>query len=113
MEEILNEKAQFISKNKDSLVCNLSSICYSLFRVLISDKSLKELEDYDKLLKTIHEQKMNITTYKDENYILHTILSFIDKVAINMEEKEYARKNILRYSGLFCKEKEKVLVKQA
>ena len=47
-EETMEEKIEFISNNKDSIIENMTAVSYDLYSILSSNRSLKDLEEYKK-----------------------------------------------------------------
>ena len=110
MEEIMLQKAEFISNNRDKIISNLSSISYPLFKILSSNETLEDLEEYIYITNLLEEKQASVAVGKDERYILHAIIGYVDRFSSDMEEKEQARNDILRYNGVFEKAKRKVKV---
>lgn len=117
MEEVMLEKAEFISKNKDKIINNITKVSYPLFKILASDKALEEIEDYEhvvKYLKNIETEILVCPDYnRDEKYILETILSFVNKVAVDYNEREAARNSLTRYDKFFEPRKTRIKVQSA
>ena len=117
MEEVMLEKAEFISKNKDKIINNITKVSYPLFKILASDEALEDMEDYARVveyLKNIETEILVSPEYtRDEKYILETILAFVNKVATDYNEKEAARNSLSRYDRFFDRKKAKFKVKSA
>ncbi len=110
MEEIMSEKALFISKNKNKLINNLQMIHYLLFKILVSDKSLAELEEYNKILKYLKTKESNDEVVGNEIYLISTLASFLDRAPISFEEKKKTKQKLYRYNSYYNYEKESHIV---
>ena len=111
MEDVMLEKALFVSKNKDKIINNISKVSYPLFKILASDDALEDMEDYTKLveiLKNIETEILVCDNTRDEKFIIETILAFVNKVAIDFNEIEAARNSLTRYNRFFEKKKVKI-----
>ena len=116
MEDVILEKALFISKNKDKIINNITKVSYPLFKILASDEALKDIEDYDKvveMLKNIETEILISNDTRDEKYIMETILAFVNKVTVDYEEREAARNSLNRYDKFFERKKVKIKVQNA
>jgi hypothetical protein len=112
--KVMMEKVEFLSENKNIILDNLSSFSYPLFKVLVSDKSLNEIEEYDLILSLLNNKKSRkFQDICNEKYILEMILGFVDRVSTDYNEKEVARKNLTRYNNFFDNEKVKIKVQGA
>ena len=105
MNEILKEKADFITENKNILIDNLSIVGYDLFSILCKDKKLEEIEEYDDLMEYI-ENKDSVMDYyiKDETTIINFLIYFVDKTCFDIKTKEKYKNNLYRYKSFFDKE---------
>lgn len=94
----MREKIEFITDNKDAIIDNLGVVGYDLFTILSDDNSLVELDEYKKVQKFLNSRKIN-TGYnmKDELYILHYLSSILDKISMDLKEKESYRAKIFKY----------------
>lgn len=113
MDEIMMKKAEFLSNNKDAIIHNMTTVSYPLFKILNSDEDLEENEDYNKLINYFENKKVNKLVYRDEKYILQTILGIIDRLSTSIQEKEEARTNLDRYNKYFEKRNSKIKVRRA
>lgn len=116
MEQIMQEKADFILNNKELILDNLSIVKIDLFNILIKDESLHKMEEYQNICEQF-KNKRNITNeIRDELYIIYSLSSFLDRISISEEIKSNYRTNLFRYVDFFHKNektKEKVMLKQA
>lgn len=117
MEEVMLEKAEFLSKYKNKIIDNITTVSYPLFKILASDEALSDIDDYNKVVEILQNKETEVLVYqdysKDEKYILHTILTFVDRVAIDYAEKEAARNSLVRYDKFFEKNKVKIKTQSA
>lgn len=108
--KVYADKALFLSKYKNEIVSSLPSINYLLFKVLIIDKPLKELDEYNKIMDYIKNQKNILSGFNtgNEKDIITIIGSIADKVATSYEEKLSIRNNLNKYDEFFEKGKVKL-----
>ena len=111
---IIAEKVLFLSKYKNELVSCLPSISYLLFKVLISDKSLTEIDEYNVIMDYIKNNKISSKLENcDEKNIITVISSISDKIATSFEEKESIRNYLSKYDDFFEKGKVKTKLRSA
>jgi len=73
MEEIMTEKVDFLRKNKDALINNFCSINYPLVKILVSDKSLEELDEYNQILEVIENKNVEESNKGVEDIINYLV----------------------------------------
>ncbi len=112
MKDVMREKIEFIHDNKDAILENLGIVGYDLFTILSNDDSLLELNEYKKIKEFLNNSKAKtIYTIKDELYILYYLLSVLDKISMNLEEKEKNKSKISKYIEYINKDNNDVYVK--
>lgn len=112
--EIFEEKAKFISKNKDVLIDNIGVIGYDLFSILNTNKELSKIEEYKNLQKVINHKHGSINyEIKDEMSIIYILIGFIDRTCADLKTKEKYKNNLFRYKNYFSNNDFKVKIKHA
>ena len=107
--KVYADKALFLSQYKNEIISSLPSIGYLIFKTLISDKPLEELNEYNMIMDYIKNQKNSLSGFGngDEKDIITIIGSIADRIATSYEEKMSIRNYLNKYDEFFEKEKVK------
>lgn len=106
MEEIIQEKANFLTQNRTKLISNLQSVKYSLFKILVSDTKLEETDEYNKIISYLETKENNTNIVGNEIYLISSIASFLDRTPMNYDEKKNVKQKLYRYNSCYDMEKE-------
>ncbi len=107
--KVYADKALFLSQYKNEIISSLPSIGYLIFKTLISDKPLEELNEYNMIMDYIKNQKNTLSGFGngDEKDIITIIGSIADRIATSYEEKMSIRNYLNKYDEFFEKGKVK------
>ncbi len=107
--KVYADKALFLSQYKNEIISSLPSIGYLIFKTLISDKPLEELNEYNMIMDYIKNQKNSLSGFGngDEKDIITIIGSIADRIATSYEEKMSIRNYLNKYDEFFEKGKVK------
>lgn len=87
MEEIMTEKVDFLKDNKDALINNFCSINYPLVKILVSDQSLEELDEYNQILDVIENTEIKESN-KEVKDIIYYLVGISNK--LSMYNRDYS-----------------------
>ena len=81
MEEIMTEKVAFLKDNKDALINHVCSINYPLVKILVSDQSLEELDEYNQILDVIENTEIKESD-KEVKDIIYYLVGISNKLGM-------------------------------